>query len=210
MAETQREPVPRVDSSELDTALAFLTFARHCVLKKADGLSDDQLRRVLVDSGTSVLGLVQHLAEAERYWFGYHLAGHTWDADWDLGMAVPADRAAADVLQNYRTAIDDSDRAIRSVGDPEGRFAVPVDGNRHTLRWAMAHMTSETARHAGHADILREQLDGTTVADLCACDENTTRPHKLALSVFPHNDAAIALYRKFGFVEEGRLRSASR
>ena len=162
MAETQREPVPRVDSSELDTALAFLTFARHCVLKKADGLSDDQLRRVLVESGTSVLGLVQHLAEAERYWFGYHLAGHTWDADWDLGMAVPADRAAADVLQNYRTAIDDSDRAIRSVGDPEGRFAVPVDGNRHTLRWAMAHMTSETARHAGHADILREQLDGTT------------------------------------------------
>jgi hypothetical protein len=42
------------------------------------------------------------------------------------------------------------------------RFAIPVDGNRHTLRWAMAHMTSETARHAGRADILREQLDGTT------------------------------------------------
>jgi hypothetical protein len=42
------------------------------------------------------------------------------------------------------------------------RFVVPVDGNRHTLRWVMAHMTSETARHAGHADILREQLDGTT------------------------------------------------
>jgi hypothetical protein len=64
MAETQREPVPRVDSGELDTALAFLSFARHCVLKKAGGLSEEQLRRVLVDSGTSVLGLVQHLAEA--------------------------------------------------------------------------------------------------------------------------------------------------
>src|SRR5687767_1208648 len=69
MAETQREPVPRVDSGELDVALAFLSFARHCVLKKADGLSDEQVRRVLVDSGTSILGLVQHLAEAERYWF---------------------------------------------------------------------------------------------------------------------------------------------
>ena len=86
MAETQREPVPRVDSGELDTALAFLSFARHCVLKKADGLSDEQLRRVLVDSGTSILGLVQHLAEAERYWFGYHLAGAAWDA----GRARPA------------------------------------------------------------------------------------------------------------------------
>ena len=162
MAETQREPVPRVDSGELDTALAFLSFARHCVLKKAGGLSDEQLRRVLVNSGTSVLGLVQHLAEAERYWFGYHLAGTAWDADREYGMAVSANRAAADVLRDYRAAIEASDRAICAVGDPEARFAVPVDGNRHTLRWVMAHMTSETARHAGHADILREQLDGTT------------------------------------------------
>jgi Protein of unknown function (DUF664) len=56
----------------------------------------------------------------------------------------------------------DRDRAIRDVGHPEARFVVPVDGNWHTLRWVMAHMTSETARHAGHADIIREQLDGTT------------------------------------------------
>src|SRR6185312_16776397 len=90
MAETQREPVPRVDSGELDTALAFLSFARHCVLKKADGLSDEQLRRVLTSSGTAILGLVQHLAEAERYWFGYHLAGAAWDAGREYGMTVPA------------------------------------------------------------------------------------------------------------------------
>lgn len=162
MAETQREPVPRVDSGELDTALAFLSFARHCVLKKAEGLSEEQLRRVLVGSGTSILGLVQHLAEAERCWFGHHLAGVIRDADWDFGMAVSADRSAADVLQDYQAAIEDSDRAIRAAADPDTRFAIPVDGNRYTLRWVMAHMTSETARHAGHADILREQLDGTT------------------------------------------------
>ena len=162
MAETQREAVPRVDSGELDTALAFLSFARHCVLKKADGLSDEQLRRVLVNSGTSVLGLVQHLAETERYWFGYHLAGAAWDAGQEHGMAVPADRTGADVLADYRSAIADSDHAIRALGDPQARVAIPVDGNRHTLRWVIAHMTSETARHAGHADILRKQLDGTT------------------------------------------------
>ncbi len=162
MAETQREPVPRIDTGELDTALAFLSFARHCVLKKADGLSDEQVRRVLVDSGTSILGLVQHLAEAERYWFGHHVAGSPWDGDQEHGMTVPADRSVDEVLRAYREAIEDSDRAIRAVGDPDGRFAVPVEGNRFTLRWVMAHMTSETARHAGHADILREQLDGTT------------------------------------------------
>ena len=162
MAETQREPVPRVDSGELDVALAFLSFARHCVLKKAGGLSDEQLRRVLAGSGTSVLGLVQHLAETERYWFGHHLAGAAWDPVREPGMAVPACRAAAGVLADYRAAIQDSDRAIRAAGDPDARFAVPVGGSRHTLRWVMAHMTSETARHAGHADILREQVDGTT------------------------------------------------
>jgi hypothetical protein len=113
MAETQREPMPRVDSGELDTAPAFLSFARHCVLKNADGLSDEQLRRVLVDSGTSVLGLIQHLAEAERYWFGYHLAGAACDAGREHGMAVSANRAAADVLRDYRAAIED--RTARSV-----------------------------------------------------------------------------------------------
>jgi len=102
------------------------------------------------------------LAEVERYWFGYHLAGGVWDAGQEQGMAVPADRAAADVLAGYRAAIEDSDRAICAAGDPQTPFAVPVDGNRHTLRWAIAHMTSETAWHAGHADILREQLDGIT------------------------------------------------
>jgi uncharacterized damage-inducible protein DinB len=161
-AETQREPVPRTDSGELDTALAFLSFARHCVLKKADGLSEKQLRRVLVDSGTSILGIVQHLTEAERYWFGHHLAGAAWDAEQEHGMTVPAHRAAADVLADYRAAFEDSDRAICAAADPQARFAVPVDGNRHTLRCVIAHMTSETARHAGHADILREQLDGST------------------------------------------------
>ena len=162
MAETQREPVPRVDAGELDTAQAFLSFARHCVLKKAGGLSDEQLCRVLTGSGTSLLGLIQHLAEAERYWFGHHLAGAAWDPGHEHGMTVPAGRGPAEVLAGYRAAIADSDRAIRAAGDPDARCVVPVDGNRHTLRWVMAHMTSETARHAGHADILREQLDGTT------------------------------------------------
>jgi hypothetical protein len=132
------------------------------VQKKTDGLSDDQLRRILVDSGTSLLGLVQHLTTGERYWFGYHLDESAPERDWDFGMAVPAGRAATEVLRDYRAAIADSDAAIRAIGDPAAVVGRPVDGDRKTLRWLLAHMTSEVARHAGHADILREQLDGVT------------------------------------------------
>jgi uncharacterized damage-inducible protein DinB len=162
MAETQRRPVPRNDSGELDTALAFLTFNRESVLKKAEGLDDEQLRRVLVGTGTNLLGLVQHLAGAERIWFRHHLTGAELHEGYGLGMNVPTERTAEDVLSDYRAAIAESDVAILAAGDPEAHLAKLVDGERLTLRWLLAHMTTETARHAGHADILREQIDGTT------------------------------------------------
>src|SRR5664279_6536381 len=100
MAETQREPVPRNDGGELDTATAFLGFARHCLIKKTEGLTDEQLRRVLVDSGTSLLGLVQHSAVGERWWFGYHLLGTGPEDDWDFTMEVPPTRSTAEVMQD--------------------------------------------------------------------------------------------------------------
>ena len=162
MAETQREPVPFNDDGELDTALAFLTFARHCVLKKTEGLDDEQLRRVLVDSGTTLLGLVAHLTVAERYWFGHHVAGHHDEEEWDFGMDVPAGLSAAEVVEGYRRAIEESDAAVRAAGGPDARVARPIKDEPLTVRWVLAHMTGETTRHAGHADILREQIDGTT------------------------------------------------
>lgn len=163
MPETQREPVPRNDGGELDTALAFLRFARHCALKKADGLSDEQLRRPLVATGTSILGLIRHLAVGERYWFGHYVAGEgDDDAEWDFEMAVPSDLSADDVLADYRAAIAESDAVIEAVPDMDTPTKRPVLDEPRTLRWVLAHMTSETARHVGHADILREQLDGTT------------------------------------------------
>lgn len=160
MTETQREPVPRDDGGELDTALAFLRFARASVLKKCEGLDEEQLRRELVGTGTTLLGLVAHLTDGERYWFGHHVAGE--DVDVDFEMHVPADRSAGEVLQAYRDAIGASDAAIAAAGSPETPVVAPVDDELLTLRWVLAHMTSETARHAGHADILRELIDGTT------------------------------------------------
>jgi hypothetical protein len=160
--ETQRKPVPRNDNGELDTALAFLTFARESVLKKTDGLDDEQLRRPMVGSGTNLLGLVWHLTIAERYWFGYHVSGLESEESWDFGMEVPGGCDTADVLEGYRKAIARSDRMIREAGGCEARVLRPIDGKWLTVRWVIAHMTSETARHAGHADILREQIDGAT------------------------------------------------
>jgi uncharacterized damage-inducible protein DinB len=162
MAQTQRRPVPRTDSGELDTALAFLDFNRESVLKKTDGLDEEQLRRVLVPTGTNLLGLVKHLAAAERYWFGLYLTGIRPPGGSTLAMKVPRASTAEAVISDYRAAIAESNTAIIAAGDPQTLLARRVSGQRLTLRWLLAHMTSETARHAGHADILREQIDGVT------------------------------------------------
>ncbi len=162
MLETQRERVPLDDGGELDTALAYLSFARSCVLKKVDGLSEEQLRRRLVVSETTLLGLVQHLTDAERYWFGYTLAGDPRWAEADFAMAVHPEVPAGQIIATYRAAIAESDAHLRTAGDPDARTAQPVGDSHRSLRWLLAHMTSETVRHAGHADILRELIDGVT------------------------------------------------
>jgi hypothetical protein len=74
------------------------------------------------------------------------------------GRGSPGYGGATAETQREPVPRDDSGE----LSHPDARFVIPVDGNHHTLRWVMAHMTSETARHAGHADIIREQIDGTT------------------------------------------------
>ena len=162
MLETQRERVPLDDDGELDTALAFLAFGRSCVLKKVDGLDEEQLRRRLVVSDTTLLGLVQHLTDAERYWFGYTLAGDDRWGEVDFDMVVPEGRTAEQVIADYRAAVVESDAHIAAAGGPEARTVKPVNDEPRTLRWLIAHVSSETVRHAGHADILRELIDGVT------------------------------------------------
>jgi uncharacterized damage-inducible protein DinB len=162
MLETQRETVPRNDDGELDTALAFLDFVRGCVLKKVEGLDEEQLRRRLVASDTTLLGLVQHLTDGERYWLGYTLAGDERWGDVDFSMVVPADRSAADVIADYRAAIAEADAHVAAAGSPDALTAKPVDDERKTLRWVLTHHAGEVTRHAGHADILRELIDGAT------------------------------------------------
>ncbi|WP_243059510.1 DinB family protein [Nocardioides sp. SR21] len=163
MLETQRERVPGNDGGELDTALAFLGFQRACVFKKIEGLDEEQLRRRLVVSDTTLLGLVKHLADGERWWFAHHVGGDPAYADTDFSLVVPDEVSADEVVADYRAAIAESDRHIAAAGSPDTKTQLPVgDDGPKTLRWVLAHMTAETARHLGHLDILREQIDETT------------------------------------------------
>lgn len=160
--ETQREQAPRADGGERDTALAFLSFARACALKKIDGLDEEQLRRRLVVSDTTLLGLVQHLTDGERYWFSHVVGGDPAYADLTFSMVVPDSRTVEDVVGAYRAAIADSDRALAGVALDDLTPVAFDEGRPKSVRWVVAHMTSEVARHVGHLDILREQIDEVT------------------------------------------------
>ncbi|WP_120005126.1 DinB family protein [Nesterenkonia muleiensis] len=142
--------------------LAYLNRVRGSVIRTAEGVSEEDLRRPQVPSGTSLLGIVHHLTGVEHHWFQRVFLGETIEAD--KSMIVPDDIAAADVVEAYQRACQRSDEIVHATADLSVRAAIPNPGEdaRDSLRVILAHMVEETARHAGHADILREQIDGTT------------------------------------------------
>jgi hypothetical protein len=152
---------PVVVGGEIETSLAFLGYLRQGVTGKLDGLSEDQVRVALVPSGTSLLGLLRHLTTVEVYWIQRRFAGLpiTRSGDGD-GFSLTPEDTIASVRLDYEEAAQRSDDIITAAGDPERPLALGTHGL--TLRWVLAHVTGETARHAGHADILRELLDGST------------------------------------------------
>lgn len=159
MAPDDDRNAPVVVDGELETALAFLHYLRVGVSLKLDGLDEDQARLALVPSGTSLLGLVKHLTDVEVYWMQRRFAGLEVARRQD-GFVVTSDDTIDAVRQVYaRTAVR-TDDIVRAADDPERPLALGTHGL--TLRWALTHVIEETARHAGHADILRELLDGAT------------------------------------------------
>lgn len=156
MAETDRER---------EELLSSLTAKREHVLAQLDGLTDEQLRRPVLPSGWSCLGLVRHLTLSdERFWFEVVVAGRPLDfwpegknADW----LVAGDEPAAEVLQTYRDAIAVSDELIaeRRLDEPPANPG-EAPGDFPDLRSVLVHVLVETATHAGHLDAVRELLDG--------------------------------------------------
>ena len=153
-------------STEVETLLAYLQSQRRHVLGILEGLDDDALRRSVLPSGWSCIGLVQHLAvDVERFWFRAVLGGEEVELlPGDGGWRVAPDVPTGEVLDLYRREAGLAD-AIIAAGSPqdmprwwpEGVFG---DMPQQDLRETVLHVTVETACHAGHLDAARELIDG--------------------------------------------------
>jgi uncharacterized damage-inducible protein DinB len=161
---------PPSTADERTTLRAFLDYHRQTLAWKCEGLAAEQLRRrALPPSSLSLLGLVRHMADVERSWFRRTLAGED---------APPIFYSRPDNLDGEFDDVDDAsiDEAFarwqeetEAARRTEASFASLDDTVHHarydaelSVRWVMVHMLEEYSRHNGHADILREQLDGAT------------------------------------------------
>jgi hypothetical protein len=138
---------------------------RDVVLWKLEGLDDEQLRRPMTPSGTQLLGLVKHLASVEYGWFCETFGREmeplpNIEDDEDADMRVTAEETTEDVLAYYGRARAAADKAIEEI-DMDA-LGTAWFGDQVSMRWVLIHMVEETARHAGHMDILRELIDGAT------------------------------------------------
>jgi uncharacterized damage-inducible protein DinB len=171
MTTTNQRAMPPLQADERTTLEGWLDFYRATLLLKCDGLDDEQLRTAAVaPSALTLLGLVQHMAEVERNWFRRVLVGeqvppiHDPDADpsgpdGGFDLADDASLAAARATWDAEVARARAHCAGRGLDETS-----PFMGAEVTLRWIYNHMIGEYARHAGHADLLRERIDGATGA----------------------------------------------
>ncbi|MFJ8635896.1 DinB family protein [Streptomyces sp. NPDC093568] len=150
-------------AGEKETLRESLNRHRDAVLWKLEGLDDEALRRPLTPSGTSLLGLVKHLGSVEYGWFVSTFGGEVeplwFDPYTDQDMRADQGETTEEIIAFYGRARAAADRVIaeRELTD----LAQPAwrDG-QVSLRWVLVHMIEETARHAGHMDIVRELIDG--------------------------------------------------
>ncbi len=154
-------------SVELEALLDSLDGRRRHVLTAVEGLGESDLRRPVLPSGWSCLGLVQHLTvDVETFWFRCVVAGDRPAIDAlgdESGWAVDPDRSSAQILDAYRLETAEADRLVRAAGldaaplwwpDFFGSFRL------ESVREVALHVLTETATHAGHLDVVRELLDG--------------------------------------------------
>lgn len=147
----------------------YLRKARRSVLWKLDGLAEYDARRPLVPSGTNLLGLVKHLGYVELGYFGETFdrpsgIASPWfddDAEDNVDMWALPEESRDEIVARYRRASELADATIDAL-DLDARGHVPWwgDDGEVTLQQILVHVTAETARHAGHADVIRELIDG--------------------------------------------------
>jgi hypothetical protein len=165
-------PAPHTDEAE--QLLAFVDTQREALVLAAHGLSDEQARLTPTASTLSVIGLLHHAAWTERGWVA--MARHV-DLDRPGYMEEfdpPADLSLADAIALLGLVGDETRAAVADLGlrgtfpNPKGVPWFPADVDEWDVRWMLLHLVEELARHAGHADIIRESIDGRTMGDISA------------------------------------------
>jgi hypothetical protein len=156
---TDQKPPRLAGEGERATLFALMQYQRDSVIRKLDGLTENDARRSFVPSGTSLLWVVKHLTKAELLWICRRFAGRS---EIDLpGDAIEDDDTIDSVVREYRAAWGEVDSIAGAALLDEHCCDVGTE-SMVDLRWILNHLLAETARHAGHADILRELLDGST------------------------------------------------
>ena len=149
----------------METLVRYLDTYRGIIVFKAKGVERSTGIEPLVPSGTSLLGIVKHLAYVERWWFqavlGQREVEFPWseddpDADWKIEPEESVD----DIIDLYLGECAESQAILEEIGSLDDLF--PQGDDEISARRVVIHMIEETARHAGHADILRELIDGST------------------------------------------------
>ncbi len=159
---------PPLDGDERTTLTTFLDWHRATLAVKCEGLTDEQLRlRSAAPSTLSLLGLVRHMAEVERTWFRRVMSrediGLVYSDSGDFQAAYDAaDASVAEAFANWQAEIEHARVVTGSFEDLEAKGFWPKWQVEVTLRWVLVHMVEEYARHNGHADFLREAIDGVT------------------------------------------------
>ncbi|MGC9668374.1 DinB family protein [Planosporangium sp. 12N6] len=165
-------------ADERDGLLAYLAQQRYVLRLAAYGLTDEQARATPTASALSVGGLLKHAAMAERNWMDIVLRRRRPERDHEAHFRLGPDETLADVVDDYDRAAKETDTVIAGVADlgqpvPVPRDApwFPADVAAWSVRWVLLYLIQETARHAGHADIVRESIDGATAFPLMAAAE---------------------------------------
>lgn len=162
---------PPENASESVQLTGFLAYQRETLLKKTEGLTREQLGRRLPPSSLTLAGLLHHLAFVEERWAVERFAGQPapepwagvdWAATPDWEMDVAPGMEPGELRERYRLACGRTDEVVAAAGDLDALSQQPLrDGGLFSLRWMLLHLLEETARHNGHADLLREAVDGT-------------------------------------------------
>ena len=147
-------------TGEKETLLEFLDYWRESLILKVEDLNEESARKSSVPTGTSPIGLVKHLTGVEVARFQFAFAGFD---PMNLAEAVEPTDIVASVVDSYRAATVTNNGIVNDCNSLDHLCARALTTPEPlSLRWLLVHMVEETARHAGHADILREQIDGQT------------------------------------------------